>query len=323
MSDGQATEMVDAQIVEEGQQVVVHHHHDMAVELFPGATPAEVIQQATAVADALKPILQAQGMTTRIGPKDHVQIEGWQTLGALLKVTPVCVSTRRIEPKAMYTVKGKKRKWGKVDGRRQVVEEFDYSYEVEGYSWESTVEARTLDGRTIGSADAMCSREEDKWKDDDDFALRSMAQTRAGSKALASVLRFVVTLAGYSGTPAEEMQNVGNGGGEAAAPEPAKAEPVVRLTPERTERIMGGFKVLKLTWGAIGVLLGSCNIDGLASNTLEALNERIAGLGEVEANTLEAEIEKRVAANEQDTAATTPDTPPAEGEQDGGEGNVA
>src|SRR3990167_4301795 len=32
-----------------------------------------------------------------------------------------------------------------------------------------------------------------------------MAQTRAGSKALSNVLRWVVVLAGYKGTPAEEM----------------------------------------------------------------------------------------------------------------------
>ncbi len=294
--------IIDAQVVEEpssnGQQVVVHHH-DAPAELFPGASPAEIIEQATAVADALKPILQRQDMTTRIGPKDHVQIEGWQTLGALLKVTPVCVSTRRIEPKAQFTVKGKKRKWGKVDGRRQVVEEFDYSYEVEGYSWEATVEARTLDGRTIGSADAMCSREEDKWKDGDDYALRSMAQTRAASKALASVLRFVVTLAGYSGTPAEEMPSRDVGGAQA----PAKAEPIIRLNPERTERIIGGFKALKLPYKGIGLVLGACGIDGLAANTAEAIQERVAGLSEIQADALEAELEKAA----QDATAERPD----------------
>ncbi len=302
---------IDAQVVEDdmptGQQQVVVHHHDAPVELFPGASPAEIITQATAVADALKPILQRQDMTTRIGPKDHVQIEGWQTLGALLKVTPVCVSTRRIEPKAQFTVKGKKRKWGKVDGRRQVVEEFDYSYEVEGYSWEATVEARTLDGRTIGSADAMCSREEDKWKDNDDYALRSMAQTRAASKALASVLRFVVTLAGYSGTPAEEMPGEADNG---QAPEPAQAEPIVRLNPERTRRIVGGFSALRLPYKEIGVMLGSCGIDGLSANTPEAIQERIAGLGEIQADRLEAELERAA----QDADASQPDAQAAGGE---------
>lgn len=60
-------------------------------------------------------------------------------------------------------------------------------------------------GRIVGSAEAMCTRDERMWANRDDYALRSMAQTRATSKALASPLRFVITLAGYEGTPAEEM----------------------------------------------------------------------------------------------------------------------
>src|SRR5262249_18897895 len=38
-----------------------------------------------------------------------------------------------------------------------------------------------------------------------EHALRSMAQTRATSKALGQALRFIVALSGYEGTPAEEM----------------------------------------------------------------------------------------------------------------------
>lgn len=308
-------EILDAQVVEEAPAApVVVHHHDAPVELFPGASPAEIIEQATAVADALKPILQRQGMATRIGNKDHVQIEGWQTLGALLKVTPVCVSTRRIQPKATFTVKGKKRKWGKVDGRRQVIEESDYSYEVDGYSWEATVEARTLDGRVIGSADAMCSREEDKWKDSDEYAVRSMAQTRASSKALASVLRFVVTLAGYSGTPAEEMP--GNGGESQPAPPPPPA-PVARLNPERVERIVRGFGALKLSVREINLLLGACEVNGLSDPSADGIKAHIASLGEVEADKLEIEIEKRAAADAQDGDSEGPD------EQNGGGDHVA
>lgn len=313
----QPTEVVDAQVVEDGpvspaRQVILQQPPVTPAELFPGATPQEIIEKATAVANALKPILAAQQMTTRIGNKDHVQIEGWQTLGALLKVTPVCASTRRIEPKVAFTVKGKKKRWGKVDGRRQVVEEFDYAYEVEGHSWEATVEARTLDGAVIGRADAMCSREEDKWKDDDDFALLSMAQTRASSKALASVLRFIVTLAGYSGTPAEEMAGRGGDQGESTAP-PAKAEPVVRLKPERTERIISGFGALKLSTKDIGLMLGACGIDAPSAWTGEAIQERIAGLGEVEADKLEVELEKAA----QDQAIEAPNVAPEGGEPDG------
>lgn len=218
---------VDADVVEEpmptepGRQVVVHQHHDQPVELFPGKSPAEVLAQATEVANALKGVLTAQQMTTRIGNRDHVNVEGWQTLGALLKVTPVCVNVHRLEPATRYTVEAKK--WGGPKGQRQVVE--TYTYEVEGHDWEATVEARTLEGITIGRATSMVSRKEPDWQRKDDYALIGMAQTRATSRALGSVLRFVVTLAGYSGTPAEEMPN-GNGGNagaqEAAAAAPAR-----------------------------------------------------------------------------------------------------
>ena len=51
-------------------------------------------------------------------------------------------------------------------------------------------------------------RSEKSWAGRDDFALRSMAQTRATSKALRMPLGFVVTLAGYLATPAEEMMNL-------------------------------------------------------------------------------------------------------------------
>jgi hypothetical protein len=310
MANAEATEVVDAQVVEEGAppngQVVVHRN-DAPVELFPGSSPTEIIQQATAVADALKPILANQGMATRIGKKDHVKIEGWQTLGAVLKVTPVCISTRRIEPKTTFTVKGKKRKWGKVDGRRQVTEEFDYSYEVEGYSWEATVEARTLDGRVIGSADAMCSREEDKWKDSDEFAVRSMAQTRASSKALASVLRFIVTLAGYSGTPAEEMPS----GGAPQSTERAEP-PRPPLPAERVQKIGQGIGALELTYKDVGLLLGAVGADNHFEESSGGLRSALAQLTPDQADQIEGRLEARAA---QDAGAER-DTPAGGGSDD-------
>jgi hypothetical protein len=62
-----------------------------------------------------------------------------------------------------------------------------------------------LAGQVVGAAEAECLRSERTWKGRDDYALRSMAQTRAVSKALRGPLGFVVTLAGYEATPAEEM----------------------------------------------------------------------------------------------------------------------
>lgn len=162
------SEVMDAEVVEVGTDL--EPVEDSSVTLFRTSDPVQVLAEATRTADALADVLKSRNLTTKIQGKDHVQVEGWQTLGSMLGVTPVCVWTRSL-----------------------------------GNGWEARVEAWTLDGRTVGAAEAMCTRDEKMWRNRDDYALRSMAQTRATSKALASPLRFVVTLAGYEGTPAEEM----------------------------------------------------------------------------------------------------------------------
>jgi hypothetical protein len=129
-----------------------------------------VLERATYTANALADVIDKRNLYSVIKGNKHVQVEGWQTLGSMLGVTPICVWTRPLDN-----------------------------------GWEARVEARTLDGRLIGAAEAMCLKAEARWRSADDYAIRSMAQTRATSKALASPLRFVITLAGYAGTPAEEM----------------------------------------------------------------------------------------------------------------------
>jgi hypothetical protein len=146
-----------------------------SANLFRTNNPAEVVQRATQVADALKDVLTSRGLTSKIQGREHVKVEGWTTLGAMVGVTAVTVWTRPLE------------RDDKVHG------------------YEARVEARTLDGRVIGAAEAMCTRAESTWKSRDDYALRSMAQTRATSKALRGPLGFVVTLAGYEATPDEEL----------------------------------------------------------------------------------------------------------------------
>jgi hypothetical protein len=48
----------------------------------------------------------------------------------------------------------------------------------DGAGWEARVQAFTLDGRLVGADESMCSRSESHWRTRDEFALRSMAQTR-------------------------------------------------------------------------------------------------------------------------------------------------
>lgn len=155
------------------QELVVREEHT-EISLLEGDSPAARVVFAQATAQALAPVIEKHKLYAMIpskqGPRKHVMFEGWQVLGQMLGVFPITVWTRPLS---------------------------------DGY--EARVEARTLSGALVGAAEGQCTRSEKTWADRDDFALRSMAQTRAGSKALASCLRFIVTLAGYEGTPAEEM----------------------------------------------------------------------------------------------------------------------
>lgn len=143
--------------------------HQQNLALFPG-DPSDVVAQAVKVADALKAVVEQKGLVKKIQGREFIEVAGWQTLGAMTRVTPFCEWTR----------------------------------EVEG-GWEARVVVKNSQGVEIGAAEAQCTKSENSWRSRDSYALRSMAQTRATSKALRSVLGFIVVLAGYKDTPAEEM----------------------------------------------------------------------------------------------------------------------
>jgi hypothetical protein len=186
-------QVVDGEVVEEttSTEVVVAEKPQQSgqVTLFGTSDPAEVIVRAAKVADALKDILKKQGLTSRISGKDHVNVEGWQTLGTMVGVFPVKEWVEELPwpdpvPEA---VRGQKEKGL-------------------AFGFKASFRAQTLSGAVVGGAEAECKRTEGKpWTWGADFALKSMAQTRATSKCLSTPLRFIITMAGYSGTPAEEM----------------------------------------------------------------------------------------------------------------------
>lgn len=142
------------------------------VSLWRDTSPAAILAQATEVANALSGVIRSQRLYTRIQGRSYVLVEGWTLLGSLMGVFPVLVWTRPLP---------------------------------EDQGWEARVEARTMFGQVVGAAEAMCTRDEGTWRKRDSYALRSMAQTRATSKALRQPLGFVVSLAGYETTSAEEM----------------------------------------------------------------------------------------------------------------------
>lgn len=136
-------------------------------------TPAAYIKQASAMSKALADVIDKQKLYANIQGKKYVVVEGWTTLAGMMGVVPYEESNIRMP-----------------DG---------------GY--EATVSLRRAsDGTIITQASAECGTEGDgPWLNRADFAKRSMAATRATSKACRLAFSWVMQLAGYMATPAEEM----------------------------------------------------------------------------------------------------------------------
>jgi len=165
---GTGTEIVRAEVIP-------------APTLFGAPDPEQVIERASAHATALAKVIEQRDLFKQIGPKRYVFVEGWTLLGSMVGVFPVEVSTTP-EP---------------VNWRALGLER------PEGFI--AVVEARTRDGGVVGRANSRCMRSEKRWADADEYAIASMAQTRATSKALRMPLGFIVVLAGFTATPAEEL----------------------------------------------------------------------------------------------------------------------
>ena len=116
-----------------------------------------------------------------VNGKRHLEFEDWIALG---NAFGIAVRTGEAEPVEIFEAKGFK-------ARAEVV--------------------RVSDGLIIGGAEAYCLNNERNWRNKDYFQMASMAQTRAGSKALSNQLRGFVSLdKNLNGTPSEEMVGINN-----------------------------------------------------------------------------------------------------------------
>jgi len=132
------------------------------------------IQRGAAIARQLRDYLRQARMTVRL-PRggEHVRIEGWQVLCHLCQLPlPSIVSVRREERENGYC-----------------------------YIAEAVLQYGGREYRAYG----ICASDESNWRGKPEFQLASMAQTRAAGKVLRLLLGWIVTLAGYEPTPAEEM----------------------------------------------------------------------------------------------------------------------
>jgi hypothetical protein len=137
--------------------------------------PEIVLQEAQKAATALQRVVANKRKPVIFKGEQYLEFEDWQTVA---KFYGLCTRSVEAVPVEIFGIKGAK-------ARAEVID------------------LRT--GMVVGGAEAYCMRDEENWKEKPWFQLASMAQTRAGAKALRNVLAWVVVLAGYRPTPAEEL----------------------------------------------------------------------------------------------------------------------
>jgi hypothetical protein len=143
-------------------------------KIYDLSKPAEAIQMAT----VLKNIVIQQNLYVNIRGRNYAVVEAWQLAGFLTGMN-VMVE----EPKNLSNDK-----------------EIKYS-----------VTAKVYQGDKIVSAGyALCSSKEVIKKNFEEYAILSMAQTRAIGKAYRNKIGWIMKLAGYEAVSGEEMQKVGD-----------------------------------------------------------------------------------------------------------------
>ena len=130
------------------------------------------IEVATKVAASLKRVIQSQDLAVKIGQSEYVTAEGWEVLGTMLGCTPYVEDVVEIP----------------VDHKHK-------------FMYKATVSIRQGD-TILSRASAMAERNN---MQKDRPSVYSMAQTRALGKAYRMALSWIVKMADYEPTPAEEM----------------------------------------------------------------------------------------------------------------------
>jgi hypothetical protein len=142
---------------------------------------------ATNVANCLSDLIKSQGLVKKgLNKKDpeaeYVLVEGWEVLGTMLGIVPV---TEIVEP--ICNDKGKVR-----------------GYKARAYLYRNPVmeHGEIVSGTLIATTEASATVEGFQ---KDTAGMMSMAQTRALGKCYRMALSWIMKMAGYEGTPAEDM----------------------------------------------------------------------------------------------------------------------
>lgn len=135
--------------------------------------PSDIMSFAT----NLKDLIVQNKLYTQIKGKNYVNVEGWQIAGAFTGVFPI-------------------------------VEKVENQSEGSYFKYRAEVTLRDKDNNIVGSGMAICTNKEVGKTNFDEYAVASMAQTRAVGKAFRMKIGWLLKVAGYETTPAEEMDAI-------------------------------------------------------------------------------------------------------------------
>lgn len=151
----------------------------------------------------LSQLIKEKGLSSNIQGKQFVNVEGWQFAGASLGLMPIITSTQ------------------------------DLSNET-AIKYMATCEVRNITtGQLVATGIALCSNAEKTKRFFDEYAILSMAQTRAIGKAYRNLLAWLMKAAGFEATPAEEMDFARD---ETPAKKPKVVEVVAEEIPVEVDR---------------------------------------------------------------------------------------
>lgn len=163
-------EVLDEQALVQLPAVIPVTSSSVTLGTLQASNPAALVSGAAEMAHELATVIDKQKLFTVIQGKKFVGVEGWTTLAVMLGCVAREVSTTE------------------QDGIYIAIVEL----------------VRMSDGVCISRASAECG-EEKPWNTRAKYARRSMAQTRATGKACRLAFSWIMSLAGYEVTPAEEM----------------------------------------------------------------------------------------------------------------------
>lgn len=132
-------------------------------------------EQSLKVAELLQRFVKEKKLTANIKGKDYPLVEAWLFAGSQLGLYPILIEVQNLSKDSEV-------------------------------KYQATVEVRRLDNdKVMSKGIAICTNKEASKRLFDEYAILSMAQTRAEGKAFRMLLSWIMKAAGFEATPAEEM----------------------------------------------------------------------------------------------------------------------